>query len=129
VKERSVENIMRGIDVFDPPRYMTVNQALEQLLEIEDKRNEKVVERTSRCVGVARLGQASQMIVFGSVQDIINVNFGDPLHSLVLVGETHFMENEVLEFYKFNEASPILPLVESKPELEEDQNSDTEYGL
>eukprot|EP01027_Heterolobosea_sp_BB2_P012607 GEZU01018252.1.p1 GENE.GEZU01018252.1~~GEZU01018252.1.p1 ORF type:complete len:238 (+),score=53.91 GEZU01018252.1:45-716(+) len=40
VKEQSIENMMRGRKIYEPPRYMTVNQAIEQLIEIEDKRKE-----------------------------------------------------------------------------------------
>ncbi len=123
---------MKGLNVFEPPRYMTVNQALEQLTEIEGKRNEKIVESQSRVVGVARLGQPLQRIVYGTVEELLRVDFGEPLHSLVIVGETHFMENEVLDFYKFNESTPLLPEkkeINANTNEEESDYSDTEYGL
>jgi diphthine synthase len=40
VKEQSVENMARGRKIYEPPRYMTINQAVSQLLEIEQKRGE-----------------------------------------------------------------------------------------
>ncbi|KAG8555977.1 hypothetical protein GDO81_017885 [Engystomops pustulosus] len=40
VKEQSIENLMRGKKIFEPPRYMTVNQAAEQLLQIVQNRRE-----------------------------------------------------------------------------------------
>lgn len=43
VKERNVDALMKGLDVFDPPRFMTVNQALEQLVEIEEKRGQNCI--------------------------------------------------------------------------------------
>jgi len=33
-------NNKRGNKIFEPPRYMTINQCVEQLLEVEDKRGE-----------------------------------------------------------------------------------------
>jgi len=41
VKERNLEALMKGIEKFDPPRFMSVNEAIEQLLEIESKRQEQ----------------------------------------------------------------------------------------
>ncbi|XP_062437759.1 diphthine methyl ester synthase isoform X1 [Rhea pennata] len=34
VKEQSLENLMKGRKIYEPPRYMSVNQAAEQLLTI-----------------------------------------------------------------------------------------------
>jgi diphthine synthase len=41
VKEPTLESLARGRKVYEPPRYMTINQAIEQLLEVEAKRQEK----------------------------------------------------------------------------------------
>ena len=38
VKEQSEENMARGRKIYEPPRFMTVNQALEQLLEVISER-------------------------------------------------------------------------------------------
>ncbi len=35
VKEQSLENMARGRLVYEPPRYMTVGQCAQQMLEIE----------------------------------------------------------------------------------------------
>ncbi|KAG0055827.1 diphthine synthase, partial [Linnemannia elongata] len=40
VKEQSLENMARGRLIYEPPRFMTVNTCLEQMLEIEEKRGE-----------------------------------------------------------------------------------------
>lgn len=54
----------------------------------------------SKCVGIARLGNEDQLIAAGSMTDLLDVDFGAPLHCLVIVGETHPVEEEMLEFYK-----------------------------
>lgn len=56
-------------------------------------------EETS-CVGLARVGCEDQMIVAGLMKQLLNVDFGPPLHCLVIVGDTHPVEEEMLEFYK-----------------------------
>ncbi|RVX03281.1 putative diphthine methyl ester synthase [Vitis vinifera] len=52
------------------------------------------------CVGFARLGSEDQMIVAGSMRQLFKVDFGAPLHCLVIVGKTHPVEEEMLDFYK-----------------------------
>ena len=41
VKEQSEENLLRRKKIYEPPRFMSVNVCIEQLLEIESIRNEK----------------------------------------------------------------------------------------
>ncbi len=52
------------------------------------------------CVGFARLGSEDQMIVAGTMRQLQMVDFGTPLHCLVIVGNTHPVEEEMLDFYK-----------------------------
>lgn len=53
----------------------------------------------SLCIGVARLGSDDQKIVAGPMKELLDVDFGAPLHCLIIVGETHPVEQEMLEFY------------------------------
>ncbi|GBG27746.1 Diphthine methyl ester synthase [Hondaea fermentalgiana] len=103
VKEPNIEKLeTTGKFVYDPPRYMTIKEAIEQLLYIEEEvRKQGVLSReTTRCVGVARVGQASQKIIAGTMQELLEVEFGPPLHSLVIVGETHVIEEEMLALFR-----------------------------
>mmetsp|Transcript_9222 Transcript_9222/g.16211 ORF Transcript_9222/g.16211 Transcript_9222/m.16211 type:complete len:295 (-) Transcript_9222:153-1037(-) len=102
VKEPNIEKLeTTGKFVYDPPRYMTVREALQQLLYIEEEvRKAGVLSRQTRCVGVARVGQATQRIVAGTMEELLDVDFGSPLHSLVIVGETHVIEEEMLALYQ-----------------------------
>lgn len=34
VKEQTLENLMKGNKTYEPPRYMTINTAIKQLLEL-----------------------------------------------------------------------------------------------
>lgn len=51
-------------------------------------------------MGLTRLGSEDQMIVAGSMRQLQTVDFGAPLHCFVIVGDTHPLEEEMLEFYK-----------------------------
>jgi len=81
-------------------KYMTVNQAISILLGIEDKRKEKVFNEDTLIVGCARLGNNDYRIKSGTVQELMNKDFGKPLHCLVVVGNLHFMEEEALKQWK-----------------------------
>ncbi|RKP06486.1 diphthine synthase [Thamnocephalis sphaerospora] len=97
VKEPTLESLARGKKVYEPPRYMTVNQAVEQLLEVEENRQEKAYTADTIAVGVARLGSDTQLMRAGTLAQLRDVDFGAPLHSLVLVGSRlHLLEADAL---------------------------------
>ncbi|XP_042320713.1 diphthine methyl ester synthase isoform X1 [Sceloporus undulatus] len=103
VKEQSVENLIRGKKIYEPPRYMTVNQAAEQLLAVVQNRqlqgeDPEVTENTV-CVGLARVGGADQKIASGTLQQMTTVVLGDPLHSLIITGTLHPLEVDMLKLF------------------------------
>ncbi|URD91109.1 Tetrapyrrole (Corrin/Porphyrin) Methylases [Musa troglodytarum] len=99
VKEPSLESLCRGRKCYEPPKYMTIHIAINQLLEVEETNGGSAYNAETKCVGIARLGNDDQMIVAGSMQELLDIDFGPPLHCLVIVGETHPVEEEMLEFY------------------------------
>lgn len=59
------------------------------------------VNKDTLCVGVARVGSDTQQIITCSLKHMANVNLGDPLHSLIIVGpDLHPLETEYLEQFK-----------------------------
>ena len=96
VKEQSEENMARGRKIFEPPRFMTVGQAIEQLLEVEQRRKEGLYGPQTVAVGMARLGAETQQVVCGSFEELASVDFGAPLHCLVIPGHMHFLESDML---------------------------------
>ncbi|KAL7747638.1 diphthine synthase [Sorochytrium milnesiophthora] len=103
VREQSVENMARGRLVYEPPRFMTINQAVEQLLEVEEKRQEQAYSPTTVAVGVARLGAKDQKIISGTLQELLTADFGGPLHSLVIPApKIHSMEKDYMRMFALN---------------------------
>lgn len=90
---------------YEPPKFMSVCEAADQLLQILlKKRKEGVAEtslaysESSLCVGVARVGHDSQTIVVCRLGEMINQDLGGPLHSLVLASKhLHPLEIEYLQ--------------------------------
>ncbi|ONL98164.1 putative diphthine methyl ester synthase [Zea mays] len=66
---------------------------------MEEARGGYAYRRETLCIGVARLGSDDQKIVAGPMEKLLDVDFGPPLHCLIIVGETHPLEEEMLEFY------------------------------
>jgi diphthine methyl ester synthase len=103
VKEQSYENMARGRKVYEPPRFMTVAQCANQMLEIEEERKEGVYTAESLAVGVARVGARDQEIVTGTLKELGESDLGKPLHSLVLVGKrVHDLEREFIREFAVN---------------------------
>ena len=105
VKEISEENLAKGKKIYEKPRFMTVNQALEELLEASEKseniiENKGLITEENLCYGVARIGSESQIVKAGKIKDIIKFDFGKPLHSVVICAKAlSSIEKEVVEFY------------------------------
>lgn len=106
MKEQSIENLIRGKMVYEPPRFMLVNQAAEQLLEIIERRqssgvpeSELAYNKHSICVALARVGTEDEKIVVSSLQDMKEAKIGGPLHSLIIVGDLHPLEIDMLKLF------------------------------
>ncbi|WJX42249.1 diphthine methyl ester synthase [Trifolium repens] len=100
VKEPTLESLCRGRKDYEPPRYMTINTAIEQLLEIAQAREVSAYTEDTECVGLARIGSEDQMVVAGTMKQLLSIDFGAPLHCLVITGKTHPLEEEMLDFYR-----------------------------
>ncbi|XP_066480121.1 diphthine methyl ester synthase isoform X2 [Tiliqua scincoides] len=103
VKEQSLENLMRGKKIYEPPRYMTVNEAAEQLLTVVQNRRlkgeEPDITENTICVGLARVGALDQAIATGTLQEMPTVELGGPLHSLIIAGSLHPLEMDMLKLF------------------------------
>jgi diphthine synthase len=81
-------------------KFMSVNEAIQLLLGIEEKRKEHVFTHKTLCIGCARLDSDDEFIRAGSAEDIAKVDFGGSPHCLVVPGKLHFIEEDMLGFWK-----------------------------
>ncbi|KRX85279.1 Diphthine synthase [Trichinella sp. T6] len=102
--ERTIEGIMRNKPEYKPPAFMSASAAAKQLLEIIEMRRQRgavtLLKENSRCVGLARIGWPDQKIVCRSLAEMSTTDLGEPLHSLVIVGSTHPLEEEALRMWQ-----------------------------
>jgi len=99
VAEPSKENLKKGINKPEKPRFMTINEAIKILRKLEQKIKSKIILDKTLCVGVARLGNNFK-IKSGTIFELENYDFGAPLHSIIIVGKLHEIEKEMLNIYK-----------------------------
>lgn len=111
VKEPDYDAMMKSgfkTEKYLPPRFMTIATAAEQLMEVVAAEAAEVNNgddeaaydgNATLCVGLARMGQPSQCIAAGTLRELQEHDFGGPLHSLIICGELHELELEVLKEY------------------------------
>jgi hypothetical protein len=61
VKEQSVENLIKGNNKFEPPRFMSVATAVRQLMKMEAEFGGGVCGPQARAIGLARVGHETQV--------------------------------------------------------------------
>lgn len=98
VKEPDLELLARrGKVEYLPPRYMSVEQCAQQLVDVEEEMGEGVCGGDALAVGVARVGAPNMKIVAGTLEQLCTQDLGRPLHSLVVVGRRgHELERDFL---------------------------------
>ncbi|PIO68259.1 hypothetical protein TELCIR_09960 [Teladorsagia circumcincta] len=65
-KEQSIQNMIKGRKIYEPPRYLSCAEAATQLLKIAERKKEAGIEpaynESSPCVGLARIGWEDQKV-------------------------------------------------------------------
>jgi diphthine synthase len=74
-------------------RYMTVNEAVALLEKMAGEKGAHL----PLYIGIARAGSEEVLVRAGSAENIRSLDFGPPLHILVIPAELHDMEQEYLE--------------------------------
>jgi diphthine synthase len=65
-------------------------------MRVANEKNGGLISEKSLAVGIARAGSNKPLVKAGFIKDLIDVDFGSPLHCLILPGELHFLEAEAL---------------------------------
>ncbi|XP_074594059.1 diphthine methyl ester synthase [Brevipalpus obovatus] len=105
VKEKSIDALMKGKIEYEPPRFMTVSQAAQQILDSIEKRSSSgdslsTLTPESYCIGLARVGSDDQKIIRQTLKKMSSMDIGKPLHSLVIEGELHPLEVEMVSLFE-----------------------------
>ncbi|WP_297435793.1 diphthine synthase [Thermococcus sp.] len=77
-------------------RYMTANEAMEILLQVENMKGDRIFTPDTLVVVLARAGSLNPTLRAGYVKDMINEDFGRQPHVMVVPGRLHIVEAEYL---------------------------------
>jgi diphthine synthase len=76
--------------------FLSINQAINMLQEVEEKKKLNVITPDTVAVGIARAGSDNPTLKSDFIKDLTNFDFGEPPFSLIFPGELHFMEVDSL---------------------------------
>lgn len=98
--QNNLKNDMHTLVLLDikahEDRYMTINQALDYLLTIEEDLKEGIILPDTIAIAIARVGSAKPVIRADKISQLIKEDFGGPLHSLIIPSKLHIVEAEYL---------------------------------
>jgi diphthine synthase len=77
-------------------QFLSINQAVALLLEVEKKKKEGVTTLDTAAVGIARAGSKKPTLKADFIKNLRAFDFGEPPYSLIFPGDMHFMEVEAL---------------------------------
>ena len=101
--ELMVENFKRGMHTLvlldiksEEDRFMTANQGLAWLLSTAESMKSDIITQESLACVVARAGSNSCIAKADRIKELLGMDFGKPLHTIVIPGKLHFQEEEAL---------------------------------
>lgn len=99
-------NLARGLHTLvlldldaERGRFMTANEGLGLLLEVARRRSGGPVGPATLACVVARAGSEEPFLRAGPMAELAKEDFGPPLHTIVVPGELHFLEEEALRVF------------------------------
>ena len=100
------ENLSRGLHTLvlldidaENSRYMTANEGLHLLLDMERRVGRGIITENTLVCAVARAESRDCMVRAGILGDLLSTDFGPPLHTIVVPGKLHFLEEDALRMF------------------------------
>lgn len=81
-------------------KFLTINQAIKFLLDIEKKKKENIFTEGILCVACSALGSDKQEIKADKAKNLLKIKFKNFPQCLIVPAKLHFMEEETLNLYK-----------------------------
>ncbi len=100
------DNLSRGLHTLvlldidaENSRYMTANEGLHLLLDMERRVGRGIISKKTQVCAVARAGSRDSVVSAGTLDDLLTTDFGPPLHTIVVPGKLHFLEEDALRVF------------------------------
>ncbi len=100
VVKKNLENDLHTLILLDidehAEKYMRANEGLRLLLEMEKERDEGVISEDTLVCVLGSVGSEEPVVKAGYLKDLLDEDFGEGLHCLIIPAKLHFMEAEAL---------------------------------
>ena len=86
----------------DKDRYMSVNEGLKYLMKVKEelivngKEDKVAIDENTLAIGIARVGSKDLVIKADKIANLIEYDFGGPLHCIAIPSNLHIVEAEYL---------------------------------
>jgi diphthine synthase len=80
----------------DKDRYMTADEGLKLILDMAEKLEDATITKDSLACVVARAGSDQPLLAADQIKNLVNRDYGPPLHIIIIPGSLHFIEVEAL---------------------------------
>jgi len=94
-----IDNLSKGMHTLflldlrpEENKFLTIKQAIEYLMK-------QGVTKETKAIACARVGADDQMIKYGKISKLKDLDFGEPPYCLIIPAELHFMEEDALEHW------------------------------
>lgn len=78
-------------------KFMRGGEALKLLLKMEEEKGKRIMGKDTLACVLGSVGSEDPVVRAGYIGDLVNENFGEGLHCLIIPGKLHFIEAEALE--------------------------------
>lgn len=78
----------------DESRFMTANEAIEQILYAEEHSRQGLFTQDTKLFVVCRFATDRELVVYDLARNLLVMDFGEPLHSLIIPAKLTFIEEE-----------------------------------
>ena len=90
--------VLLEVDIENSSR-VTIPEAIQRLMACSMHRQDPLIRAESLVVGLARVEAPDMIAKAGTAAELVELDFGDPPHCLILPNKLHFVEADALEAF------------------------------
>ena len=80
----------------DEKYFLDPKNAISDLLDVEKEQKRNVLNNNTFAIISSRIGLETQKIISGKFSNLLEVDFGEPPHSIIITGRLHFTESDAI---------------------------------
>lgn len=81
----------------DENRFMNANEAIEQIIYCEEQTEKGFFNKKTKLFAICRFATSDESVYYDSAENLLQMDFGKPLHSLIIPAKLSFIEEEHID--------------------------------